>query len=190
MEITAPSRTTAHRLDGTETGSATMRKIRSRTSLLKRFLPAARRVRDSQDQYNRNPMRCQRTTVSGVTSRSRFFHLDHSFRRATQNTLSTESSRRRRSFGMESQQLLTQCQILQHQVLAGSKCADKPADEVACATSSRARPLASSPSLPWQSVVRVASPSGYSGVASRGCAVPQPALPPPAGNAAESCLAW
>jgi hypothetical protein len=35
-----------------------------------------------------------------------------------------------RSFGMESQQLLTQCQILQHEVLAGSKCADKPADEV------------------------------------------------------------
>ena len=31
---------------------------------------------------------------------------------------------------MESQQLLTQCQILQHEVLAGSKCTDKPADEV------------------------------------------------------------
>ena len=75
--------------------SATMRKIRSRTSLLKRFLPAAQPVRDSQDQYNRNPMRCQRTTVSGVSSRSGFFHPDHSFRRATQNTLSTEPSRRR-----------------------------------------------------------------------------------------------
>jgi transposase InsO family protein len=36
---------------------------------------------------------------------------------------------RPRSFGMESQ-LLTQCQILQHEVLAGSKCADEPADEV------------------------------------------------------------
>ena len=35
-----------------------------------------------------------------------------------------------RSFAMESQQLLTQCQILQHEVLAGSKRADKPADEV------------------------------------------------------------
>src|SRR5215469_8299714 len=34
-----------------------------------------------------------------------------------------------RWFGMESQQLLTQRQILQHEVLAGSKCADKPADE-------------------------------------------------------------
>ena len=31
---------------------------------------------------------------------------------------------------MEKQQLLTQCQILQHEVLAGSKCANKPADEV------------------------------------------------------------
>ena len=35
-----------------------------------------------------------------------------------------------RSFGMESQQLLTQCQILQHEVFAGTKCTDKPADEV------------------------------------------------------------
>jgi hypothetical protein len=31
---------------------------------------------------------------------------------------------------MESQQLLTQCQILQHEVFAGPKCADKPADKV------------------------------------------------------------
>src|SRR5215469_16714588 len=75
--------------------SATMRKISSRTSRLKGFLPAARRVRDSQDQYNRKPVRCQRTTVSGVTSRSGFFHPDQSFRRATQNTLSKEPSRRR-----------------------------------------------------------------------------------------------
>ena len=33
-------------------------------------------------------MRCQRTTVSGVTSGSGFFHPDHSFRSETQNTLS------------------------------------------------------------------------------------------------------
>ena len=31
---------------------------------------------------------------------------------------------------MESQQLLPQCQVLQHEVFAGSKCADEPADEV------------------------------------------------------------
>ena len=35
-----------------------------------------------------------------------------------------------RSFGTESQQLLTQCQILHDEVFAGPKCADKPADEV------------------------------------------------------------
>ena len=35
-----------------------------------------------------------------------------------------------RSFGTQSQQLLTQCQILQHEVFAGPKCTDKPADEV------------------------------------------------------------
>ena len=66
--------------------SATMRKISSRTSRLKGFLPAACRVRDSQDQYKRKPVRCQRTTVSGVTSRSGFFHPDHSFRRASAST--------------------------------------------------------------------------------------------------------
>ena len=57
--------------------------------------PGLAGVRDSQDQYNRNPRRCQRTTVSGVTSRGGFFHPDHSFRRATQNTWSTEPNRRR-----------------------------------------------------------------------------------------------
>src|SRR5215831_20446610 len=110
--------------------SATMRKIRSRTSLLTGFLPAACRVRDSQDQYNRKPARCQRITVSGVTSSSGFFHPDHSLRRATPEHLVDRAQSPPRSFGMESQQLLTQCQILQHEVRAGSKRADKPADEV------------------------------------------------------------
>ena len=31
---------------------------------------------------------------------------------------------------MENQQLLPQCQVLQHDVFAGSKCANKPAEEV------------------------------------------------------------
>jgi len=44
------------------------------------------RFRESQAQYNRKPVRCQRTTVSGVTSRSGFFQPDHSFRSETQNT--------------------------------------------------------------------------------------------------------
>ena len=37
---------------------------------------------------------------------------------------------RPRSFGMQTQQLLTQCQILQHEVLAGPNSTEKPADEV------------------------------------------------------------
>jgi hypothetical protein len=47
--------------------SATMRKINSRNSLLIRFLPNVFRWREIQFQYRRNPARCQRTTVSGVT---------------------------------------------------------------------------------------------------------------------------
>src|SRR5215469_18475278 len=106
-----------------------MRKIRSRTSLLKGFLPAARPVRDSQDQYNRNPMRCHRTTVSGVTSR-RFLPPRPQLSESNPEHFVDRAQSPPRSFGMKSQQLLTQRQILQHEVVAGPKCADKPADEV------------------------------------------------------------
>src|SRR6516162_9969330 len=110
--------------------SATMRKISSRTSRLKGFLPAACRVRDSQDQYKRKPVRCQRATVSGVTSRSGFFPPRPQLSESDPEHLVDRAQSSPRSFGTESQQLLTQCQILQHEVFAGPKWADKPADEV------------------------------------------------------------
>jgi hypothetical protein len=47
--------------------SATVRKIRPRNSLLTHFLPVRFRCHESQVQYNLNPVRCQRTTVSGWT---------------------------------------------------------------------------------------------------------------------------
>ena len=47
--------------------SATIRKISSRTSLLIGFLPTAFRACEIQLQYSRKPVRCRRTTVSGVT---------------------------------------------------------------------------------------------------------------------------
>src|ERR1039458_5472933 len=73
--------------------SATMRKIRSRTSLLIGFLPTTFRAREIQLQYSRKPVRCQRATVSGVTRINDLFQPDQTFRRTTQNSLSTELSR-------------------------------------------------------------------------------------------------
>src|ERR1035437_488683 len=75
--------------------SATIRKIRSRTSLLIGFLPTTFRAREIQLQYSRNPARCQRTTVSGVTIINDLFQPDQTLRRTTQNSLSTELSRGR-----------------------------------------------------------------------------------------------
>src|ERR1035437_7049608 len=68
--------------------SATIRKTSSRTSLLIGFLPTACRAREIQLQYSRNPVRCYRTTVSGVTRINDLFHPDHDLRRTTQNSLS------------------------------------------------------------------------------------------------------
>jgi len=68
--------------------SATIWKISSRTSLLIRFLPSRALWRDSQVQYKRKPARCQRTTVSGVTTTRAFLHPVQNRRAKTQNSLS------------------------------------------------------------------------------------------------------
>jgi len=72
--------------------SATMRKISSRNSLLTHFLPALLRCRDSHFQYSLNPVRCQRTTVSGCTRTNTRFHPDQSRHIRTQNNLSAIAS--------------------------------------------------------------------------------------------------
>ena len=72
--------------------SATMRKISSRNSLLTHFLHAQPRCRDSHFQYSLNPVRCQRTTVSGCTRSNTRFHPDQSRHISTQNNLSAIAS--------------------------------------------------------------------------------------------------
>ena len=74
---------------------STIRKISSRTSLLIGFLPTAGLAREIQLQYSRNPARCQRTTVSGVTRINDFLQPEQTCRKTTQNTRSTELSRGR-----------------------------------------------------------------------------------------------
>ena len=73
--------------------SATIRKIRSRTSLEIRLLPTCSLTLEISFQYRRNPARCQRTTVSGVTTMRACFHLDQNRLTATQKSLSTNASR-------------------------------------------------------------------------------------------------
>ena len=67
--------------------SATIRKIRARTSLLTPFRPPTRRNLEIHVQYKRNPARCQFTTVRGVTKTRGFLHPDQNVLNATQNSL-------------------------------------------------------------------------------------------------------
>src|SRR6201998_1376642 len=68
--------------------SATMRKIRSRTSLRVGLLPGCLVILETSLQYRRKPARCQRTTVSGVTMRRDCFQPDQTRRATTQKTRS------------------------------------------------------------------------------------------------------
>src|SRR6516164_6007479 len=67
--------------------SATIRKIRARTSLLTRFRPPTRLNLEIHAQYKPNPAGCQFTTVRGVTKTRGFLHPDQSVLNATQNSL-------------------------------------------------------------------------------------------------------
>jgi hypothetical protein len=69
-----------------------MRKINFRTSLDSLFLPTCFLTFEIRLQYSRNPARCQRTTVSGVTTRRDFFQSDQNRDASTQKSLSTMPS--------------------------------------------------------------------------------------------------
>jgi hypothetical protein len=60
-------------------------------SLLTHLLPAP--CRESHFHYNLNPIRCQRTTVSGRTTTNAHFHPYQSRRNITQNNLSEIANR-------------------------------------------------------------------------------------------------
>src|SRR6266403_35003 len=75
--------------------SATIRKIKARTSLLTRFRPPTWRILETHVQYERNPARCQFTTVLGVTETRGCLHADQHILNATQNSLCRAVNRRR-----------------------------------------------------------------------------------------------
>src|SRR5205807_2863896 len=59
--------------------SATIRKIKARSSLRTHFRPPTCLNLETQVQYKRNPSRCQFTTVLGVTKTRGFLHPDSKF---------------------------------------------------------------------------------------------------------------
>jgi len=69
--------------------SATIRKIRSRTSFEILFLPVTRRALEIARQYRANPDLCHRTTVSGLTTIRACFHPHQNLRANTQKILSS-----------------------------------------------------------------------------------------------------
>src|SRR6267143_2899165 len=75
--------------------SATIRKIKARTSLLTRFRPPTWLILETHVQYKRNPARCQFTTILGVTKTRGCLHLDQHILNATQNSLCRAVNRRR-----------------------------------------------------------------------------------------------
>src|SRR5882757_1043340 len=75
--------------------SATIRKIKARTSLLRRFRPPTWLILETHVQYKRNPARCQFTTVLGVTKTRGCLHPDQHILNATQNSLCRAVNRRR-----------------------------------------------------------------------------------------------
>ena len=69
--------------------SATIRKIKARTSLLTHFRPPTCLTLEIHAQYKRNPVRCQFTTVLGVTKMRGFLHPDQNVFYTTQGRKST-----------------------------------------------------------------------------------------------------
>ncbi len=102
--------------------SVTMRKMRSRNSLLVRtFFLHERRCREIHFQYSLNPARCQRTTVSGWTIRSVCFHPGQNRRRMTQNSRSGTVKSRPRMPMCQHGKLLPQGQVFEEEITAGSE---------------------------------------------------------------------
>ena len=102
--------------------SATIRRIKARTSLLTRLRPPTRLTLEIQVQYKRNPARCHFTTVLGVTNTRGFLRPDQHVFNATQNSSAGPSIDG--EVVAQSQQLLTKGEVFKDKVLPGTKSAD------------------------------------------------------------------
>src|SRR5437879_9541415 len=95
--------------------SATIRKIRSRTSLEVLLRPTIRRPLEIARQYIANPDRCQRTTVSGPTMMRACFHSDQNLRTRTQKSLSRAASLGPGMLSLQYCELLAKSQVLKQE---------------------------------------------------------------------------
>ena len=104
--------------------STTIRKINSRTSFGVGFLPTRVPTLEISFQYKRKPARCQRITVSGVTTIRACFQPDQKRLTATQNSLSN-GLRRGLTPPLQNGKMLAQCKILEEQTLSHAKEANQ-----------------------------------------------------------------
>ena len=106
--------------------SATIRKIKARTSLLTRFRPPICLTLETHVQYKRNPARCQFTTVLGVTRMRGCLHPDQHILNTTQNNLCRAVNRRRGRCACRASNCRRRAQVFEDEVLAGTEGADYP----------------------------------------------------------------
>jgi len=102
-----------------------MRKMSSRNSLLTHFLPARDRCLESQVQYNLNPARCQRTTVSGWTRINARRQPTQSRCSITPEEFVRQSKPGLRMLLFENTELLPKSKIFQKQIAARAKESSK-----------------------------------------------------------------
>jgi hypothetical protein len=110
--------------------SATIRRIKPRTSLLTRFLPPTWLILETHVQYKRNPARCQFTTVLGVTKTRGCLHPDHHILNATQNSLCRAVNRRRGRCACRASNCPTESQVFEDEVRPATERTDQPAEEM------------------------------------------------------------
>ncbi len=105
--------------------SATIRKINSRTSFGVCFLPACVRTLEISFQYKRNPARCHRTTVSGVTIMRFLLPAGPNSPSNYPEELIEETEDRPRTAPLQHSELLPKREIFQDEVPTATKHASK-----------------------------------------------------------------
>ena len=103
--------------------SATMRKINSRTSLDNLFLPTCFLTFEIMLQYMRNPVRYQRTTVSGLTTMRELLPRRPKVASEHPEQFVDGSESGLRMLALQDSQLLPELQVLKEQPSAVTKAA-------------------------------------------------------------------
>jgi len=106
--------------------STSIRKINSRTSFGVRFLPTCLRTLEIRRQYIQKPVRCQWTTVSGVTMSRDCFQADQKRLAITQKSIE-EAEAWARISTLQRDELLTQSKIFEKETSPPAK-ADQHAE--------------------------------------------------------------